>query len=217
VKRIAAGVALLAPVVLIGRAILVQLTVGPRRIYWQGRLAGSGPLVVALGDSLTQGIGSARPSTAWLALFLVQLESRWGARARVDNRSVYGAKIADLIATQLPVAPDAALVTMCIGSNDAGRTSPDLFAKRLREVCAQLPAGSIVGDVPKFHWGPRVAAAAELSQIVRDVVAEYPQLRLAEVQRHTRDTRVFGDLAGDFFHPNDSGYRCIADAFVEVL
>ena len=98
----------------------------------------------------------------------------------------------------------------------AGRTEPAEFAAQLRSVCAQLPPGSIVGDVPKFQKGPRVPKAAELSQLVRDVVAEYPHLNLARVEQHTRDTRILTDLAGDFFHPNDSGYRHIAQAFVEA-
>ncbi len=147
----------LVPLALGARAGLVQLTVFPRRAFWRSRLNGDGPLIVALGDSLTQGIGSSRPSTSWLALFVAAAESRRGRPMRVDNRSVYGAKLADLIATQLPVPAEAALVTMCIGSNDAGRTPPDEFAKNLREVCSQLPPGTIIGDVPKFHWGPRIA------------------------------------------------------------
>ncbi len=201
---------------LVGRAVLVQLTVGSRRRYWSTRLTGQGPLIVALGDSLTQGIGSSRPSTSWLALFAERLESQWGTPVRIDNRAVYGAKVADLIADQLPLPTDAALVVMCIGSNDAGRTQPAEFADQLHTVCAQLPPGSIVGDVPRFHWGPRIAPAAEISRLVREVVAEYPDLVLAEVERHTRDTRIFGDLAGDWFHPNDSGYRPIAAAFIEA-
>jgi acyl-CoA thioesterase I len=205
-----------ALIALIIRGVAVQLTVAARRAYWSSRLSGDGPLVVALGDSLTQGIGSSRPSTSWLALFVDQLESSWQTSVRVDNRSVYGAKLSDLIEHQLPLPANAALVTMCIGSNDAGRTDPAEFAATLRTVCAQLPSGSIVGDVPKFQKGPRVPKAAELSQIVRDVVAEYPQLILAGVERHTRDTRILTDLAGDFFHPNDSGYRHIAQAFIEA-
>jgi lysophospholipase L1-like esterase len=205
-----------AAVALIVRGVLVQLTVGARRAYWSSRRTGDGPLVVALGDSLTQGIGSSRPSTSWLALFAGQLEQRWATPVRIDNRSVYGAKLADLIEHQLPLPADAALVTMCIGSNDAGRTEPAEFAAMLRTVCAQLPPGSIVGDVPKFQKGPRVPKAAELSRIVRDVVAEFPQLILARVEQHTRDTRILTDLAGDYFHPNDSGYRHIAQAFIEA-
>lgn len=202
------------PLVVIARALRVRLTVGPRRRYWQRRGRQGDFLLVALGDSLTQGIGSSRPAHSWLGRFVTHLESTTRRRVRIDNRAVYGARIADLIANQLPVPADADLVTMCIGANDCGRTDPETFRADLRRVCGQLPAGSIVGDVPEFQWGPRIAAAAELSQVVREVVAEFPALVLARVEFHTTGTRILTELAGDFFHPGDSGYRRIAAAFV---
>jgi acyl-CoA thioesterase-1 len=136
---------------------------------------------------------------------------------RVDNRAVYGAKVADVLATQLPVPADADVVTLCVGSNDAGRTDPEEFRQRLRQACAALPAGSLVGDVPEFQWGPRVLEAAALSTIVREVVAEFPDLLLARVEEATAGTRILTELAGDFFHPGDRGHARIARAFVASL
>lgn len=204
------------PVLVVGRAVRVRLTVGPRRRYWQRRGRRGDLRLVALGDSLTQGIGSSRPSTSWLGRFARHVESVGGRSVRIDNRAVYGARIADLIATQLPLPTDADLVTLCIGANDCGRTEPETFRADLRRVCALLPAGSIVGDVPEFQWGSRIADAARFSQIVRDVVAEFPELRLARVEFHTAGTRILTELAGDFFHPADRGYRRIAAAFIDA-
>jgi acyl-CoA thioesterase-1 len=198
------------------RAALVQLTVFPWRRYWQRRGTGAGLLIVALGDSLTQGIGSSRPSTSWLAVFLDRIEVGWGREVRIDNRAVYGARLADVLAKQLPVPDAAKLVMLCIGANDAGRTPPEEFARGFREVCSMLPIGTIVGDLPKFHWGPRIGPAAVLSQLIRTIVAEFPHLTLAGVERHTAQTRISTDLAGDYFHPNDRGYAHIADAFIEA-
>lgn len=206
----------LVPGLVVARALRVRLTVGPRRRYWATRASQGDQLLVALGDSLTQGIGSSSPTTSWLALYAAHLESVTGRSVRVENRAVYAAKIADLIATQFPLPPDATTVVLCIGANDAGRTSPDDFRRRLRIVCAQLPPGSVVGDVPEFQWGGRVEAAAELAQVVRDVVAEHPELRLARVESHTAGTKIFTELAGDFFHPGDVAYGRIAEAFVEA-
>ena len=202
--------------VLVARAARVRLTVGPRRPDWATRSAVGEWKVVALGDSLTQGIGASLPATSWLGRYQLALENRCRQRVKLDNRSVYGARIADVLAHQLPIPPDAQQVAVCIGANDAGRTEPALFAQRLRQLCSQLPAGSIVGDVPVFRWGPRVPAAAELAEVVRDVLAENPQLLLAEVERHTRPRWRFGDLSGDFFHPNDRGHANIAAAFIEA-
>ena len=215
---------LLAPTVLVGglatlaaRALAVQRTAGPRQVYWRAQSSGSGPLLVALGDSLTQGTGSSGPSTSWVGLFRAELEQRWGTSVRVDNRAVYGAKLADLVANQLPVPAEAALVVMCIGSNDAGRTPVEVFRTEFAKVCAQLPAGSIVADVPEFQWGPRVPVAAVFSQVVRDVLADYPQLIHAELQKHTHKMNLLREFAADFFHPNDAGYRRVAAAFTEAL
>ena len=135
---------------------------------------------------------------------------------RAENRAVYGARVADVIRDQLPLPVLMDQVVLCIGANDAGRTPPEDFRVSLRQVCAQLPAGSIVGDVPEFQWGPRTKAAAALAQIVREVVAEFPQLRLAQVERHTIGTRILTELAGDFFHPGNRGYARIARAFIDA-
>ena len=218
---------LLVPGAVVLRALRIRLSVGPRRRQWADLAAtsavtctpdlGTGPAdlrLLALGDSLTQGIGSSQLSTSWLGRFALNQHYRTGRAVRIANRSVYGAKIADLITGQLPVPAGTDLVTMCIGANDAGRTAPEQFRTDLRRVCRELPPRSIIGDVPEFQWGPRIAAAAELSQVVRDVVAEFPELILAEVERHTVGTRIFTELAGDFFHPGDPGHLRIADAFI---
>ena len=228
------------PLLVVGRALRVRLSVGGRRRYWQDRYqpdrrsppdrqrpgarSAAGPddsgctelFVLALGDSLTQGIGSSRPATSWLALFAAHLQVTTGRTVRLHNRAVYGARVAQVLAEQLPPAPEVDLVVLCIGANDAGRTPPAEFRQSLRAICDQLPVGSIVGDVPEFQWGSRVAAAAELAAIVRAVVAEYPGLVLAQVERFTADTRIATDLAGDFFHPNNRGYRRIAQAFIQA-
>jgi lysophospholipase L1-like esterase len=197
----------------------VRLSVAPRSRYWRDRAAtarGEHLTLVALGDSLTQGIGASRPRTSWLARFVTHLESTRQHRVHIDNRAVYGAKVSDVLIHQLPLPSDTDLVTLCIGANDAGRTPPEAFRAQLRRVCDQLPAGSIVGDVPEFQWGPRIAAAATLSRVAREVVNEYPRLVLAEVERHTTGTKVLTELAGDFFHPGDRGYARIAAAFIEA-
>lgn len=140
------------PAALVVEALRVRLSVQPRRRYWQTRLGEGEVVVVALGDSLTQGIGASRPDSSWLGRFVAHLE-RGGRRCRVDNRAAYGARVADVLRRQLPVPADAELVTLCIGANDerGAHPPPEQFRQRLRQVCAALPAGAIVGDVPEFN------------------------------------------------------------------
>jgi acyl-CoA thioesterase I len=204
------------PIVLAARAVRVVSSVSPRRRYWQAQSSTGDLYLVALGDSLTQGIGSSRPATSWLGRYVANLQAETGRRVRINNRAVYGARVADVLADQLPLPDGVDLVTMCIGSNDAGRTHPEEFRRLLRLACAQLPTGSIVGDVPEFQWGPRVIPAAQLAAVVREVVAEFPGLRLALVEKETTGISIVTDLAGDFFHPNNNGYRRIAKAFIDA-
>ncbi len=202
------------PAALVVEALRVRLSVQPRRRYWQTRLGEGEVVVVALGDSLTQGIGASRPDSSWLGRFVAHLE-RGGRRCRVDNRAAYGARVADVLRRQLPVPADAELVTLCIGANDAGRTAPEQFRQRLRQVCAALPAGAIVGDVPEFQWGPRVSDAAELSEVAREVVTEFPDLRLARVERATVGTPDSHRAGGRLLPPpGDRGHARIAGAFI---
>jgi lysophospholipase L1-like esterase len=207
---------ILPPVLVIARALRVRLSVAPRRRYWAANATGGDVLLVALGDSLTQGIGSSRPGLSWLGRYIEHLRDSTGRAVCAENRAVYGARVADVLRDQLPLPVLLDQVVLCIGANDAGRTSPADFRLRLREVCAQLPEGSIVGDVPEFQWGPRTKAAAELALVVRDVVAEFPGLQLAAVERHTTGARILTELAGDFFHPGNRGYARVARAFIEA-
>lgn len=214
-KTTMAALALAVPALVIGRAARVRMTVNPRLRYWHSRNSTGDFVLVALGDSLTQGIGSSTPGRSWLGRYVDHLELD-GVRVRVDNRATYGARIADMIADQLPLPAHADAVTLCIGANDAGRTDPKQFRAKLQQVCRQLPPGSIVGDVPEFQWGPRIVAAAELSEIVREVVAEFPHLVLAEVEKATAGAKVLKHLAGDFFHPGDPAYEWIGTAFIDA-
>lgn len=111
---------------LVGLALRPRLSVARRRRQWDVR-ARSGELVwVALGDSLTQGTGSSRLDTSWLGRGIAAATVHTGRSVRVVNLAAYGARVADVLALQLPVAvhlQQADVVTVCIGSNDAGRRS----------------------------------------------------------------------------------------------
>lgn len=198
-------------------AVRTRSAVAARRRWWAARSGEPGLRWVALGDSLTLGVGSSRPQTSWVGRTAAALAVA-GHPVVVDNRAVYGARVADVLAGQRPGdLAGAHLVTLCVGANDAGRTTPEQYRARLHQLCALLPAGAVVGDVPEFQFGPRIAAAAELSRVAREVVAEHPRLVAAPVEARTTGTSICTELAGDFFHPNDGGYARIAGAFTPAL
>lgn len=202
-----------------GLALRTRLSVVPRRRAWDARARSGELLWVALGDSLTQGTGSARPATSWLGLGVAAAEAVTDRRFRVVNLAVYGARVSDVLDEQLGALDLAAadVVTLCVGSNDASRLSPEDFRATLGTICDALPAGAVVGDLPEFQWGPRVADAAALAVVAREVVAARPHLTLAPVEEATTGTRILTELAGDFFHPNDAGHARISRAFTPAV
>jgi acyl-CoA thioesterase I len=214
--------------VLGGRALLVVLSVAPRAEFWSARAEQPGDLVlVALGDSLSQGIGSSSPETSFVSVLADDLAARTGSTVRVVNLSVSGATTAELAEEQLPrferllarLADDGAsvgLVTVCIGSNDVGRTTPEEYRAHLARVLDALPPGTYVTDVPDFNGGPRVEAAAELSAVAREEVLARPHLVLVPLERYTADQGL-DDYAADYFHPSDSGYERYVRAFRDTI
>jgi lysophospholipase L1-like esterase len=175
-------------------------------------LAATGPLWVALGDSLTQGVGAPSYDRGWVG----QLRSRLadaGRPHRVINLAVSGATTRDVQDRQLPelqtLQPD--LVTLMIGSNDMMRPSTRReFADRFTAILHTLPPGSIVTTLPNPS---RIAAAgnAALERIAADrglVIAELRDPRL-------RSWR--GRLAADHFHPNERGYSGLADIIADSV
>lgn len=170
-------------------------------------------LLLALGDSVAQGIGASSPDRGYVGLLAARLGAATGRPVRVVNVSVTGARAADVVRDQLPqvrgLRPD--VVTLDVGANDAGRTDADAFRACLRELLDALPPGAFVADVPWFGGGRRLAAAQVLAQVVREEVAARDLVPVA-VEAATRDMR-WGDYAGDLFHPDDGGHRRWADAF----
>ncbi len=175
-------------------------------------VAASGPLWVALGDSLTQGIGATAFDRGWLGQLSHRLQPAWPHR--LVNLSVTGARLADVIDTQVPalgrltdLGQEPAVVTCVAGSND-------LFSRRRRRHLVEdydhlltlLPRGSVVANLPN----PTRPARA-LDALLRSAAAD-GRIRLADMRREGPQ-RWRGLLAGDYFHPNDRGYAAMADVF----
>ncbi|MEO6700720.1 MAG: SGNH/GDSL hydrolase family protein, partial [Jatrophihabitantaceae bacterium] len=183
----------------------------------QRALAGSGPLWVALGDSLSQGIGASAYDRGWVGQLAGQLREQ-GRIERVVNLAISGGRARDVIERQLPelarltasVGPPE-LITLLIGSNDLIRRKYRMAALADFELLlAQLPAGAMVASLPN-----PTATASALNRSLQRAVTER-ELLLVEL-RQPRTTSWRGKLAADHFHPSDLGYAGIAGVFADAL
>jgi hypothetical protein len=183
----------------------VQQQVAPYARAWQDgnrrALAADGPLWVAIGDSMTQGIGATAYDRGWVGQLAAQLSGRY-AGVRIVNLSFNGARVADVLDRQLPaleelvrrhdVRPD--LVTVMIGSND-------LVNRRHRPLLPDV-AGEMLARLVRHDSTPRPRAGrlprppdAELARQGRrgPLPPQRPGLR-----RHGRD---HGRGAPELTHP----------------
>ncbi len=193
----------------------VQQQVEPYAAAWRRSnleaLAGQHRRWIALGDSMTQGIGASSPLEGWVG----QLARRQSVAVDVINLSQSGARVEDVIAHQLPVwrrlapAPHGEVVTVLIGSNDV--LSPrhrQLLPEAFAELLEQLPAGAIVSAIPS-PAGPAKTA----NDLIR---AAHAAGHIRGVFPDSFDPAAWrGRLAADRFHPNDAGYTMIADTFAD--
>ncbi len=198
----------------------VQTQVEPYAAAWRAAnaaaLSGQHPRWIALGDSMTQGIGASDPQQGWVG----QLVRRLSVPVDVINLSQSGARVEDVIADQLPAwrklspAPHGEIVTVLIGSNDVLSPRhrpllPEAFAELL-ELLEQRAPGAVVSSIPN-PAGPAKAAnalirAADAAGVIRGV---FPSQFEPTIWR--------GRLAADRFHPNDAGYELIADVFLDAV
>ncbi|WP_326953715.1 MULTISPECIES: SGNH/GDSL hydrolase family protein [unclassified Amycolatopsis] len=163
------------------------------------------PLWVALGDSMTQGIGAHDVDGGWVP----RLNARLGEPFAVVNLSASGARVQDVLDDQLPRLPATpALVTVLVGANDMltrGRRR-DVPA-RFEALLDRLPPGrSVVATLPQ---GNTQALAVNA---LLDRAGAAGRIDVADLRGPALGP-LRGSLADDWFHPNDVGYERMAGLF----
>jgi len=199
----------------------VQAQVEPYAVQWgdanRAALAGHGPVWVALGDSMTQGIGASAYDQGWVGRLSTRLADEGWAH-RVVNLAVNGARVEDVLTGQLSALDDliahgetVALVTVLIGSNDIVlRRHREGLVGRFEQMLDRLQPHAVVANLPN----PRREARA-IDAMLRDRAAA-GELVLADMRRQgPRSWR--GRLASDSFHPNDAGYADMAAVFATAM
>lgn len=178
--------------------------------------AGQGqPLMVVLGDSLSQAVGASSVEHAWIQrLVLHESQQRRVRPARIVNLSRSGATIDDVLHTQLPalraISDPIQLITCTVGSNDFARArSFSRVETAMHSLMSRLPADAVLATLP-------AKGSLMAKRLNRTIRSEAPRsgLIVADVDAHLPGWR--GRSAGDRFHPNDLGYESWFNAFAEV-
>ena len=183
-------------------------------------LGAPGPRWIVFGDSMSQGIGTASYDAGWVNQLHRRLRGE-GYDLPIVNLSASGARVADLLAQQVPAwralpaapghqgAPD--LITVLVGSNDLmSKPHRTALANTFAELVRQLPSGAVIATLPQ----PRSAAYA-VNDMLRQA-AEAGEVTLVDM-RASGPGSWRGRLASDHFHPNELGYEGIANAFYDPV
>src|SRR5271166_179887 len=184
---------------------------------------------VALGDSITVGMGDPAPGggwRGWAALLAGTLPE-----PEVHNLARLGALAADVERVQLPAAitlrPDVASVVVGIndtlrGDFDPERTgsSIDRTVGALRSAGAQvltvrLPDPGQMFGLPRSLAKPLARRMRAVNEAVDDVAARYGTLHLDAAQDPVIYERRYWSV--DRLHPNERGHRFVACQFHAML
>jgi acyl-CoA thioesterase-1 len=201
-------------------AVALRRSISDRAAFWERVAAQQGDLLlVAIGDSVAQGIGASRPELGCIGLVAQRLSAATGRSVRTVNLSVTGAQLQHVLDVQLPKmralaqVPDLVLVE--IGANNMIRGDLAGFLDRLDELLAVLPPDAVLADVAYLMFGrwerDAVRAAGVLTQQAEDKGFVVVPIRAA-LSGFT-PLALLSHVAADLFHPNDRGHRVWADTF----
>jgi lysophospholipase L1-like esterase len=197
----------------------VRAQAAPFAEAWQAAnaeaLRSGDPLWVALGDSMSQGLGAQSIDGGWVGQLHVHLRQA-GSPLRVLNLSVTGAQLRDVLVSQAPqvsrLGDAVALVTVLAGANDmfprSRRRLAPLYMARLLDI---LPPGrTVVATLPRRNQAA-LAVNAVLDDAARRGVITIADLRGMTVRS------LIGTRAADLFHPNERGYAALAKTFGQTI
>lgn len=198
--------------------IILYGNVNKFSMVWQQRVNDSGQITyLALGDSAAQGLGASQAEDGYVGVLARRITAKTGKSVRVVNISKSGAKLKDVIDTQLPEVEKykAAIVTLDIGGNDIKTFDAQKYEVEISQIINKLPKGTYVSDVPYFttrFWNND--KVDEANKIFYRMVKSRNDLKVVPLHTYTKE-RIsrWRDFAADWFHPNNRGYAVWADAF----
>ena len=185
---------------------------------------------LALGDSLTQGVGAPNPDTGSYPALLSEKWRARGCKVELQNHGIASYKSADVIADELPDVGTfkPTLVTLQVGANDvANSVSIDVYRANVKTILSTSKgSGARVIVMPQNEWfrspqgetyGPglsekRDAFDAVLMEETKAAGAEFVDLRLLFKQH--ADQKLWID---DGLHPTPAAYEAWASELARVI
>ena len=192
----------------------VEATRTPVAEHWaelnRQALATSGRTWLALGDSLTQGIGTQTPGDGYVPDIVGRLEARDGEPWRVINLSITGGKLADVTNRQIPLIEELGLepdlITCIIGSNDIIIPFGSTFARRDAHALVEaIPHGTLLA---RLGGSPITRRKAGAINEVFEAAETKGRIKMFSPWEWPTWS---GSWAKDRFHPNEQGYSFMAD------
>lgn len=208
--------------------VRAYIVVGPQvenyKAYWDQRateLPNAPRRYIALGDSAAQSVGASDPELGYVGLIASEINVGLDQDLQVINLSKSGARLQDVIDTQLPALKNLEpsqddVITIEIGANDMGSYSESSFREDMNSIMSQLPPQTVISTMPYFGGGIKrgnESNAFRASAQVRELAKEY-DLRVAELYEITRKNDSWRNYAADFFHPSDRAYKFWAQSFM---
>lgn len=197
----------------------VHATVEPTALWWDlwnhEAMQKDGPLWIALGDSVTQGIGASDPTQSYAARTHARLCSQSETPWRLINLSMSGGRFSDVIDEQLRVMEEfqlrPAVVSVVIGSNDViWRRDTDGIIDDARRMIEALPVGTVLSRLSETKRDHRRLGVNH----VFDAAAATGTVQLYEAWDWPSGQEMWAE---DKFHPNDTAYQYLSDNLYGAL
>lgn len=203
-------------------AVVLNETLPVHSKWWRDQIKETGEIVyAAIGDSAAQGIGASAPGKSYVGLLAEHIREETKRTVHVVNLSISGARVADAVELQLPKLKKLQphIVTVSVGANDIASFEPGRFERDVRNLLTALPVRSLVADLPSFHFPDGERKVRIANRIVHRIAIAngHTVVPLYRTTRRQTLARALTQVAGDFFHPNDRGYRVWASAFLPLL
>lgn len=174
-------------------------------------------MLIAYGDSITQGYDAVHPSSRYAARLAKALD------AVEYNKAIGGAVFNASYADTADKALNPDYVSIAYGVNDWGRVSPEDFLSEAKGFITRLsksyPKANLIVITPIWYSAigetRKLGKFEDISRLINEAVAGIDNLTLIEglpLVPHERE--MFGDLS---LHPNDKGFTCYADSLIKKL